>query len=435
MLAETSSALVQCQDHDYDSMALSDIRAIHFLGPTAAEPLPGGLPRAVSFVLDTPGRNSHLSGNNAPPLSFEAWLDLQLFAAEDEGRTEEPSERRKREEREKGNVPRSQDMAGSAIIIGGVAILFLFGTYMLQRIGDMFSRYFGLIATQQGVFGIEELQVLMKDLFYQTGMILLPILLVTIVMGIAGNIVQVGLMFSLQTLQFKFERIRPDFKRILPVRRNLVNLLKVIAQMLIIAGAAYLVIVDDFVPMLKASSMGVTQAVTIFATVALKLLLLCGVLLLLISIPDFFYQRFEYIENLKVTTAEAKRERKDEEGDPLLKQRQRERAYEMRRQKNMLGEVPKADVVITNPTHYAVALRYDQLESNAPMVIAKGTDQLAFSIRKVASENMIPIEENPLLARTLYADVEVGQEIPENLYRAVSVIFSRLAKFRQRQRA
>ena len=104
----------------------------------------------------------------------------------------------------------------------------------------------------------------------------------------------------------------------------------------------------------------------------------------------------------------------------------------MRQQKNMLDEVPRADVVITNPTHYAVALRYDQLESNAPMVIAKGTDQLAFSIRKRAQQNNVPIEENPLLARTLFQDVEIGQEIPENLYRAVSVIFSRLTKFRQR---
>ncbi|MCB1164610.1 MAG: EscU/YscU/HrcU family type III secretion system export apparatus switch protein [Leptospiraceae bacterium] len=366
---------------------------------------------------------------------FQGELDLQLFAAEDEGRTEEPSERRKREEREKGNVPKSQDLAGSAILIGGVLILFFFGTYIVQRIGELFARYFGLIATQGGVFGIEELQVLMKDLFLQTGMILAPILIVTILMGVLGNVVQVGLMFSLQTLEFKLERLIPDFKRVLPVRRNIFNLLKVIAQMLIIAGAAYLVVVDDFIPMLKSGGMGLTQAVVVFATVAFKLLLLCGVLLLILSIPDYFYQRFEYIENLKITTAEAKRERKDEEGDPLLKQRQRERAYEMRRQRNMLSEVPEADVVITNPTHYAVALKYDQIEAMAPVVIAKGVDQLAFSIRTVAKEHRIPIEENPLLARTLYRDVELGQEIPAELYRAVSVIFSRLQKFRERQGA
>ncbi|MCB1303753.1 MAG: EscU/YscU/HrcU family type III secretion system export apparatus switch protein, partial [Leptospiraceae bacterium] len=250
---------------------------------------------------------------SADPFSpgFQGALDLQLFAAEDEGRTEEPSERRKREEREKGNVPKSQDLAGSAILIGGVLILFFFGTYIVQRIGELFARYFGLIATQGGVFGIEELQVLMKDLFLQTGMILAPILIVTILMGVLGNVVQVGLMFSLQTLEFKLERLIPDFKRVLPVRRNIFNLLKVIAQMLIIAGAAYLVVVDDFIPMLKSGGMGLTQAVVVFATVAFKLLLLCGVLLLILSIPDYFYQRFEYIENLKITTAEAKRERKD----------------------------------------------------------------------------------------------------------------------------
>ena len=166
----------------------------------------------------------------------------------------------------------------------------------------------------------------------------------------------------------------------------------------------------------------------------MKLMLITGLVLFLIAIPDLVYQRFEYMENLKMSVAETKQERKEEEGDPLLRQRQRERGQElMRSQRNMLASAATADVVITNPTHFAIALRYDRESAgvDAPVVVAKGTDHMAFTIRQIAKKNNVHIEENPPLARVLYNRLDIGDQIPVDLYQAISIIFSKLNRFRQ----
>ncbi|MDH5655872.1 MAG: flagellar biosynthesis protein FlhB [Spirochaetia bacterium] len=356
--------------------------------------------------------------------------DLQRFAAEDEGRTEDPTDRRKREERDKGNVARSQDIPAAGVLLGSVVVLFFTGTYILSQIHTLFNKYLGMDYRTLQNLTDEDVRRLMLDLFFESGKIAGPIMIVAVVMAVASNILQVGLLFTLQPLQVKWERIVPDFKRILPNRRTAFSLGKIILQTIFIGGIAYLVIVDDFFPMLKTSQMDLNQAISLFAVVAFKLMVIASLVLVVLSIPDYFYQRFEYIENLKITMSELKRERRDEEGDPMIRQRQRDRAYELRQQRNMLQEVPRADVVITNPTHFAVALEYDSIKASAPIVIAKGADHLAFLIRNIAKENNIPVEENPHLARMLYKDVDIGQEIPESLYRVVSIIFAKLNRFR-----
>lgn len=357
-------------------------------------------------------------------------FELQRFAAEDEGRTEDPTERRQREERQKGNVPRSQDVASSAVLLGAVAALFLAGAYILGASISVFRSYLDTDYAALASMSQEEIKQYALGVFWRTAVIVAPVALGSFIFGIIGNVSQFGLLFTAEPLAFKFERIIPDFKRILPVRRTLYNLAKIMVQVVLISIAGYVIIVDDFIPMLRTANMGLTQALTLFAWSAFKLLVVTALILLALAIPDYFYQRFEYMENLKMTVSEAKRERRDEEGDPMIRQRQRDRGYELRRQRNMLKEVPRADVVVTNPTHFACALRYDPNEAQAPMLIAKGQDHLAFVIRTIARENGVPIEENPQLARVLYRDVEIGQEIPDTLYRVVSMIFARLSKFR-----
>ena len=359
--------------------------------------------------------------------------NLQRFAAEDEGRTEDPTDRRQREERDKGNVPKSQDMPAAGVLLGTVAVLFFTGSYMVRQVQSLFVTFLGMDFRKFQNLTNEDARQIMLSLLWESGKIVGPLMIVAVIMAIAANILQVGLLFTLQPLQIKWERIVPDFKRILPNRRTTYSLGKIIVQTIFIGGIAYLVIIDDFIPMLKSSGMELSQAISLFAIVAFKLMAITSIVLILLSIPDYFYQRFEYIENLKITMSELKRERRDEEGDPMIRQRQRDRAYELRQQRNMLKEVPGADVVITNPTHFAVALQYDLSKANAPMVIAKGADHLAFLIRNIAKENSVPIEENPYLARMLYRDVEIGQEIPETLYRVVSIIFSKLNRFRAGQ--
>lgn len=357
--------------------------------------------------------------------------ELQRFAAEDEGRTELPTDRRKREEREKGNVPRSSDLVAAGVLLGTVMTLFLAGAYVYEQCRIIFDRYLNMDFGQLTRFEIQDAKRLIFMLFLDAAKIVAPIAAAGIVMAVVGNVSQVGALFTLRAIEFKPERLIPDFTRVLPARRTLYNLLKILVQIAVIGFAAYTVIMGDFIPMLKASGMGLTQAVGLFAWVSFKLLIICGILLLLLAVPDYFYQRFEFIESLKMTVAELRRETKEDTGDPLIRQRIRERAMSLRRQQSMLKEVPKADVVITNPTHFAVALRYDQASAQAPLVIAKGVDHVAFLIRTVARENNIPIEHNPPLARTLYKEVEIGQPIPENMYRVVSLIFAKLSRFQR----
>lgn len=398
------------------------------LDPICGSTLPLALPAAGSlpFALRAAG---------SLPFALRAagslpHYDLQRFAAEDEGRTEDPTERRKREERDKGNVPKSQDVTSAAVLIGTVVALFVFGAYMLRMITRVFQNYLGMDFGAIGNLNVEQVRTEAMHIFWYSGLIVAPIGIAAMFMAIVGSISQFGLLFTLQPLAVKPERMKPDFKRILPARRTLVNLLKIVIQVIFIATISYVMIVDDYLPMLKSANMGLTQAITLFAWVAFKLLVVAALILFVLAVPDFFYQRFEYMENLKMTMSEAQRERKDEEGDPMIRQRQRERAYDLRRQRNMLDEVPGADVIVTNPTHFAVALKYDSSIAQAPMVIAKGADNLAFQIRKIARENQIPIQENPQLARVLYSEVEIGKEIPETLYRVVSLVFARLDRFR-----
>jgi flagellar biosynthetic protein FlhB len=357
-------------------------------------------------------------------------IDFQRFAAEDEGRTEEPTERRKREEREKGNVPRTNELPSAIILLGTILVLLFFSTYIVNQIFEIFHFYYSRIAYIDS-FQTEDTKEILKNLFYHTGKIVFPIVFVSFLLGIVGNIVQVGFLFTLRPLEFQLQRIIPDFRRILPTRRNIVNLIKTILQITLILIITFFLIKEDLIPMLKTSDTDLRKAIYVFGIVAFKVFLITGIILLILSIIDYFYQRYEYIENLKMTVSEVKQEIKEEIGDPLIRRRQRERAMEILQNRNALKKVVEADVVITNPTHYAVALQYNYPIDNAPKVIAKGKDHIAILMRNIAKENNIPIEENPPIARELYHRVEVGEEIPEEFHRAVAIIYQKLDKIRK----
>jgi len=366
------------------------------------------------------------------PASALPPLSLSRFAAEDEGRTEEPTDRRLREERDKGRVPKSQDLTNAIILIGAVMALYITGGYMISQCMQLFTRLLGEGVNYQS-FNQEEVKHFTAMIFVEVFKIGLPLFAISMFMGIIGNVIQVGGMFTVRPL-FMPERLIPDFKRVLPGRRNLYALLKTFVMMGLVGGAAYMVVMDDFIPMLKTSGMELRQAIVLFGHSAFKLLIVCAVLLLALAIPDYFFERHEYMESLKMDVSEVKRERKEDFGDPLVRLRQRERYLQMTRQRSMLKEVPKADVVITNPTHFAVALLYDPDLSTAPRLLAKGQDAFAYEIRRVAEEYGILIEESPELARTIFREVEVGKEIPERLFRAVSLIFAKLDKFNRKVR-
>ncbi len=362
-------------------------------------------------------------------LDSKYWIRLQLFAAEDEGRTEEASERTRREEREKGNVPKSNEVPSVLAMVAGIVLIFFLSKYLFFRTSLMIKKYFNGIALNSE-FNAEALMALSRSVAMEIVYLLLPILGITFTAAIVGNIVQVGFLFSPRALRFDFSRISPNFKKVLPTRQTLFNLAKSILKVALIGWVSYIIISSDFLPVLMSGDMGVLQSTGMIAYSSLKIFLVSGIILLVISIGDFFYQKFEFEESLKMTPSEAKREMKEQEGDKAILQRRRQMAREFIR-RGMLQKVKTADVVITNPTHFAVALTYDQSVHYAPIVVAKGMDDLALLIRRIARENNIPIVENRVQARLLYDEVDLDQPIPEKFFQAVSVILSKLDKYKR----
>lgn len=356
-------------------------------------------------------------------------FDLQLHAAEDEGRTEPAGERRRREEREKGNVPKSQELSSAIVLIASSIILFLLGEYTIRHSAKIMRKYFLSFIGRESTFQSEELLVLIKDASYDIFLLLAPLLGITFLFGIIGNVLQVGLLFAPRAAEFRLERLRPNFKRILPTRQTLFNLIKSILKVVLIGWISYFIVAQDFLRILLTGDMGLLQALSLISFTGFKIFIIIGLLLLVIAIADYYYQKYEYEENLKQTPSEAKREIKEEYGDVALMARRRQIMRDII-QSNMLKSVPQADVVVTNPIHFAVALQFRPGIDMAPRVIAKGQDYLALKIKEIANKNNIPIVEDRLLAQQLYKLVEVGEEIPRNLYLAVSVVFRNLEKFR-----
>lgn len=356
-------------------------------------------------------------------------FDLQLFAAEDEGRTEPASERKRQEEREKGNVPKSQEMSSAVVLIAASVLIYIMGEYFIKKSAGILRKYFHF-ARDPGDFHAEAFANLIKDASWDLFTLLAPLLAVTFIFGIAGNIFQVGLMFAPRAMEFRFERLKPNFKRVLPTRQTLFNLAKSLTKVALIGWVSYIIIAHDFLRLLLLGDMGLLQALSMIGYSGFKIFTIIGIILFMISIADFYYQKYEFEENLKQTPSEAKREMKEQSGDGALIARRRQIMRDMVNS-NMLQNVPKADVVITNPVHFAVALSFQTGTDAAPRVVAKGEDQMALTIKDIARKNNIPMVEDRLLAQQLYKIVDINQEIPQNLYHAVSIVFRSLNKYRE----
>jgi flagellar biosynthetic protein FlhB len=214
---------------------------------------------------------------------------------------------------------------------------------------------------------------------------------------------------------------------------GLFNFAKSIAKMAIVGVVAFLLIRADINKLANLQTINLWLGITLIANITIKMFILTALLLLALSIPDLFFQRWRYKEDLKMSRAEVKEERKMYEGDPQVRNRIRQRMRELQN-RNMIVNVPKADVVVTNPTHYAVALQYDRSIMPAPRVIAKGEDELAQRIKRIARDNEVPIVENKPLARALYAETEVGDIIPLSYYEVVATVLSKVMALNEKRR-
>lgn len=348
---------------------------------------------------------------------------------DDQERTEKPSEKRLREAREKGDVPRSRDLSGALVVLAGVAALMSGSERAFMHARRIYELGFGY--SREALFSGELPARVLSAALREALALLTPVAVATLLATFAAPVLLGGLSFSAQALQPNFERLDPiaGLGRLVSLR-GLVELAKSLLKLAFI-GAALAWFLWHGQEAMQASGRG-----TVVAGIALSLsqlgraALLFGTMLALIGGIDAAYQRFDYGRRLRMSKQELRDEAKESEGNPELKGRIRQVQHQLARRR-MMQELPKADVVVTNPTHFAVALKYDDGRMRAPRVVAKGVDVIAMQIRQVAAGHRIPMVEAPPLARALYATTELGREIPASLYVAVAQVLAYVFQLRQ----
>lgn len=346
-------------------------------------------------------------------------LDLQYFSGE---KTEKATPKKKQDARKKGQVAKSQDVNTAIVLLAVFFLLFLLGGYMKNIVLEIyeiaFVQYIGMPLTEKSI------QVIFIQMLELSAQLLLPVMAAAVIGGVISNYVQVGFLYTTETLQFKLSKINPiqGFKRIFSWRA-IVEFLKSILKIALVGILVFLVIRSRIEEILILSQKSIGAAMATLADIVVKVGLLAALLLLLLGILDYFYQKYDHEKNLRMSKQDIKDEYKNIEGDPLIKSKIKQRQREMAMQR-MMAEVPNADVVITNPTHYAIAIKYDESKMDAPFVVAKGVDFVAQKIKFVAKENDVVMVENRPLARALYDQTEIGQGIPEDFFKAVAEILA-----------
>lgn len=351
-------------------------------------------------------------------------FNLQLFA-DDQGsgeRTEPATPKRREEARQKGQVFKSSDLNAAVILAAGTVVTFATLPNMVATLRQFTATY--LLSRGYYDFTPEYAQFLLGEVMLVMVQLALPILGATFAAALLVSFVQVGFVFSAEPLTPKLDRINPlsGFKRIFS-KRALVEMVKSIAKVVITGWIVYSTIRGQFLVFPRFVDMDTLAMVKVLSEMIFEVALKVGLVFVIIGVADYYFQWYEYEQSLKMSKYDIKQEYKQSEGDPQLKARQKQiqREYAMRR---MMAEVPKADVVITNPTHFAVVLKYEADTMQAPMLVAKGQDFVAQKIKELAREHQVVMVENPLLARTLFYSVEIGAQVPEEMYQAVAEVLA-----------
>ncbi len=346
-------------------------------------------------------------------------------------KTERPTPKRLDDARKKGNVARSMEVNSAFVLLTGTMTLFFMSGFLSRNLSFFMRHVFEGLNTYNLTQSAVRPYAL--SLVLIGGKILAPIMISIMVIGIAVNVGQVGFLFTLEAVTPKPEKIDPTkgFQRIFSVK-SLVELIKGILKIGIVGYVAYVVIKGHYRDYFLLMDQGTGQILIFMMKIIFQVALRSGLILLALAAMDYGYQKWQYIKDLRMSVEEVKEEMKQYEGDPQVKSRIRSIQREMAR-KRMLADVPEADVVITNPTHYAVALKYDAEKMDAPRVVAKGARNLALKIKEIARENGVPIVENPPLARMLYKMTEVGMEIPMELFQSVAEVLAYIYRLKGKQ--
>ena len=363
-------------------------------------------------------------------LSYE----LQLFAKDGPGgeKTENATPKKLRDARKEGQVAKSKEL-GLGI---GLLVMFLMLKLMVGMLGTQFMDSFTLVYNQipdftslvAGNISVWDYMILFREIMIQVLLMMLPFMGVALVAGIIIEVYQVKWAPTTKPLKPKFSKMNPinGFKKFFSLNA-LIELLKAVLKITLIIWVAYSTLKKEWDNLFILYEMPIEQAIALMGDIVIGLGIKISLIYLIIAFADLFYQKWKFKEDMKMTKQEVKDEYKQAEGEPKIKGKIRQRMMQAS-QRRMMQDLPKADVVITNPTHFAVAIKYDADLYDAPYVVAKGSDHLAAKIKEVAKENKVEIVENKPLARMLYYNVELGSVIPPELYRAVADILAMVYK-------
>ncbi|SNR89510.1 flagellar biosynthetic protein FlhB [Anaerovirgula multivorans] len=352
---------------------------------------------------------------------MEFIINLQLFAEE---KTEKATQKKVKESREKGQVLQSKELNSAFMLLGAFAVLSVLSGYIGSSIRSFTTHIYGEYMNLDYLFSIKNMNRLTLIVFSNLFKLTIPIGMICLAIGVITSYIQVGYLFTTKTLTLKLSKLNPieGFKRMFSLK-SLVELLKCFVKIILIGYVIYRYTVNQLSTIFNTITMDVNTIVKTLIDITINIGYRAGIVLLILAVLDYYYQKYDYEKNLKMSKQEIKEEFKQTEGNPQIKSKikEKQRQISMRR---MMQDVPKADVIITNPTHYAIAIQYDPKQFAAPRVLAKGQDLIAQNIKKIASENELPIIENKQLARTLYDTVEIGEFIPPELYQAVAEILA-----------
>ena len=360
-------------------------------------------------------------------------FDLQFFANDEGGeKTEEATPKKLDDARKEGQVAKSQELATAVTLIALFGSLKVFIGIIGENFSDSFGEYYNTIEEySRGPFSKNYAVAYVNSAMTNILLICLPIFIVAVIFAVLINVVQVKWKPTLKPLMPKFNKINPinGFKRMFSMDK-LVELLKSVIKIGLIAYLAYSELYDSAGMVNSFYDMSLTDAIALIGKTVIDFGFRVAIIYLVIGLADYIYQKFKFNKDMRMTKQEIKDEFKQTEGDPKIKGQIRQKMREAS-QRRMMQQLPEADVVITNPTHLACAIKYDKEEAEAPVLIAKGADYLAQKIKEEAKKNDIPVVENKPLARMLYHNVELGEEIPEELYQMTAEVLAYVYSLKQ----
>ncbi|MCH5206341.1 MAG: flagellar biosynthesis protein FlhB [Oscillospiraceae bacterium] len=339
-----------------------------------------------------------------------------------EEKTEKATPKKRRDQRKEGNVLQSKEIVTAASVLGIFFVVRLLAEFMMKNLLSFFARIYEQSGTY--IVNADTLMPLIIQMITLVVMVVGPVCAAAMLLGIIPTVAQTRGLFTMKALQPKFSRLNPleGIKKLFSMQA-IVGILKGLIEVAVIAYLIYSEISKRMPIIISLTDAGLMQGVAYAAMSVYDMVMLICILLVFVAAGDFLFQWWQFEKKLRMSKHEVKEEYKQMEGDPQIKSKIKQRQQQMA-QSRMMQEVPSADVIIRNPTHFAVALRYDQDKNRAPQVIAKGADFLAKKIIEIAEKNDVYCMENPPLARALYAQVDLGMEIPYELYDAVAEVLT-----------